>query len=87
MKLPRVIHLENNNFQRFFYPKKIFSQKKPYICANDGGFFPRAIVCEFKTSVRHAHKLAHGKRTKNNLDYYIVKRLREEGVVSSTVYW
>ena len=47
----------------------------------------RDIASEFGTSVRHVYRLAHGKRTKNNLDYYIVKKLKEEGVVSSTVYW
>lgn len=47
----------------------------------------RAIAREFQTSVRHVYKLAHGKRSKNNLDYYIVKRLKEEGIISSTIYW
>ena len=47
----------------------------------------RSIARDFGTSVRHVYKLAHGRRTKNNLDYYIVKKLKEEGVVSSTVYW
>ena len=36
----------------------------------------RTIAHEFDTSVRHVYKLAHGKRTKNNLDYYIVKKTK-----------
>ena len=47
----------------------------------------RAISREFGTSVRHVYCLAHGRRTKNNMDYYIVKRLKEEGIISSTIYW
>lgn len=64
----------------------MISAFKFYFFSNNKKIY-RTIAHEFDTSVRHVYKLAHGKRTKNNLDYYIVKRLREEGVVSSTVYW
>lgn len=47
----------------------------------------REIAREFNTSLQHVYKLAHGKRTKSKQDYYIVKRLKEEGIISSTIYW
>ncbi|MCE5177859.1 MAG: hypothetical protein LLF81_01775 [Porphyromonadaceae bacterium] len=44
----------------------------------------RAIAREFDTSALHVYRLAHGRRGKNDKDYYIIKRLKEEGVLIST---
>lgn len=43
------------------------------------------VAREYKTSPVHVYRLAHGKKTRGNKDYYILKRLREKGVISSTL--
>ncbi len=47
----------------------------------------RAVAREHGSTGIHVYRLAHGRRCKNDKDYYIIKRLKEEGVISSTVYW
>jgi len=45
----------------------------------------RLVAREYNTSPVHVYRLAHGKKSKGNRDYYILKRLREEGVINSTL--
>ncbi|MDD2513173.1 MAG: hypothetical protein PHS71_07990 [Proteiniphilum sp.] len=45
----------------------------------------RSIAREFHTTVIHVYRLAHGKRGKGNRDYYIKKRLREEGIIETVI--
>jgi hypothetical protein len=44
----------------------------------------RAIAREYHTSLFHVYRLAHGKRGRSNRDYYIVKKLKEQGVIVPT---
>ena len=46
----------------------------------------RVIAREFGTSALHVYRLAHGRRGRNDRDYYIIKRLKEEGVLISTFF-
>lgn len=41
----------------------------------------RAIAREYRTSALHVYRLAHGKRGRSNKDYYIVKKLKEQGII------
>ncbi len=43
------------------------------------------VAREYNTSPVHVYRLAHGKKSRGNTDYYILKRLREEGVINSTL--
>ncbi len=36
------------------------------------------------SSALHVYRLAHGKRGRSNKDYYIVKKLKEQGVIVPT---
>ncbi len=44
----------------------------------------RAIAQEFDTTAIRVYRLAHGKRSRSSKDYYIVKKLKEEGVLTAT---
>lgn len=46
----------------------------------------RAIAREYGTTAVHVYRLAHGRRGRNNSDYYIIKKLREQGVITATFY-
>lgn len=46
----------------------------------------RVIAREFGTSALHVYRLAHGRRGRNDRDYYIIKRLKEKGVLISTFF-
>lgn len=46
----------------------------------------RAIAREYDTSTVHVYRLAHGRRSRSNRDYYIVKKLKEQGVLTATFY-
>jgi len=41
----------------------------------------RAIAREFHTSTLHVYRLAHGRLGKCNKDYYIIKKLKELGII------
>lgn len=45
----------------------------------------RLVAREYNTSAVHVYRLAHGKKSKGNRDYYILKRLKEHGVIDSTL--
>ena len=45
----------------------------------------RAIAREYGTTGIHVYRLAHGKLGKSNKDYYIIKRLKEEGIIDPVV--
>lgn len=47
----------------------------------------RTIAREFHTLPIHVYRLAHGKRGKGDRDYYVIKRLKEAGVIDSTICW
>ena len=43
------------------------------------------VAREYNTSAVHVYRLAHGKKGKGNRDYYILKRLKEHGVIDNTL--
>ena len=45
----------------------------------------RLVASEYKTTAVHVYRLAHGKKGKGNRDYYILKRLKELGVIDNTL--
>lgn len=45
----------------------------------------KSVAREYNRSPVHVYRLAHGKKTKGNTDYYILKRLKERGVINSTL--
>ena len=46
----------------------------------------RLIAREYDSTALQVYKLAHGKRGRNNKDYYIIKKLKEHGVLNVTFY-
>lgn len=42
----------------------------------------RAIAREHDTSAIHVYRLAHGRRGKCDKDYYIIKKLRDKGLIT-----
>lgn len=46
----------------------------------------RAIAREYGTSAVHVYRLAHGRRGRSNKDYYIIKKLKEQGVLTGTFF-
>jgi len=46
----------------------------------------RAIAREFNTKPFHVYRLAHGGRCRGNKDYFIVKKLKESGIINATFY-
>jgi hypothetical protein len=42
----------------------------------------RDVASEYHTSALHVYRLAHGKRGRSNRDYYILKKLKEKGVIT-----
>ena len=46
----------------------------------------RAIAREYDASAVHVYRLAHGRRGRSNKDYYIIKKLKEKGLLTATFY-
>ena len=46
----------------------------------------RLIAREYGTTAMHVYRLAHGRCGRSNKDYYIIKKLREQGVLGATFY-
>jgi hypothetical protein len=46
----------------------------------------RVIAREYDTTAIHVYRLAHGRCGRSNKDYYIIKRLKEKGVLNATFY-
>ena len=46
----------------------------------------RAIAREYDTTAVHVYRLAHGRCGRTNKDYYIIKKLKEQGVLDATFY-
>jgi hypothetical protein len=46
----------------------------------------RAIAREYGTSAVHVYRLAHGRRGRSNRDYYIIKKLKEKGILNATFF-
>lgn len=44
----------------------------------------REIAQEYGTSPIRVYQLAHGRRGKNDKDYFIIKRLKEKGLIVGT---
>lgn len=44
----------------------------------------RAIANEYDTSPVHVYRLAHGRRGKCNKDYFIIKKLKEQKILTAT---
>jgi hypothetical protein len=62
----------------------MFSALKCYFFSSNKEIY-RLVAREYNTSAVHVYRLAHGKKGKGNRDYYILKRLKEHGVIDNTL--
>ena len=63
----------------------MFSVIKYYFFSRNREIY-RAIAHEYKTSAVHVYRLAHGRRGRSNKDYYIIKKLKEKGILKVTFF-
>lgn len=62
----------------------MISAIKCYLLSSNREIY-RSVAQEYNTSAVHVYRLAHGKKSRGKTDYYILKRLREYGVIQSTL--